>query len=90
MKTVEIIVVVGAIAGLVSVIVAVALALERRMARKIASSRLGQACPFCRSPLRQEAIRSARLEQGFEDQDVSLVCPDCSKTIYIFEKDHAA
>jgi len=31
--------------------------------------------------------RPLRLEHGYEDQDVRMVCSSCSKTVYLFEKD---
>jgi hypothetical protein len=82
-----IIVIVAVVACLIVAICAAGMALERRMARKIASSLLSQACPFCGNLFRRDTIRSARLEHGFEDQDVSVICSSCSKTVYLFEKD---
>ena len=89
-NAIDIILIAVGVACLVAAIIFVGQALERRKARKIASSHLGQACPFCGSTFRHDAIRSARLVFGFEDDDVSIVCPNCSKTVTLYEKDRAA
>jgi hypothetical protein len=86
----NIIFIVAGVACLIFTIIATGLALERRKARKLASSLFGQPCPFCGSLLGQDAIRSARLDHGFEDDDVRVVCPNCSKTVIQYEKDRAA
>ena len=77
----DIIVIVAGVACLVGAIILAGQASERREARKLALPLLGQACPFCGNPFRHDAIRSARLDFGFEDDDVSIVCSDCAKTV---------
>jgi DNA-directed RNA polymerase subunit RPC12/RpoP len=83
----DIILVVAGVGGLILVITAAGLACERRIARKLASSLLGKACPYCGSPVREDAIRSARLEHGFEDQDVAVICSNCGSKVVQYEKD---
>jgi hypothetical protein len=76
------------VASLVVSIVFVGQALERRKARKLALSLLGRACPYCSSTFHRDAIRSARLVFGFEDDDITIVCPNCSKTVTLYEKEN--
>ena len=88
MNAIDVIRIVVGIACLVVAIVFVGQALERRKARKLALLLLGRACPYCGSTFRRDAIRSARLDFGFEDDDITIVCPDCSKTVTLYEKDN--
>jgi endogenous inhibitor of DNA gyrase (YacG/DUF329 family) len=87
-NAIDVILIVVGVACLVVTIVLVGQALERRKARQIALSLLGRACPYCGSTFRREAIRSARLDFGFEDDDITIICPDCSKTVTLYEKDN--
>jgi len=87
-NAIDVILVVVGVACLVVAIVFAGQALERRKARQLALALLGRTCPHCGSAFRRDAIRSARLDFGFEDDDITIVCPDCSKTVTLYEKDN--
>lgn len=79
MTPIEIIFVVAGLAALVLCIIALGRALERRHARKLAASMVGQKCPSCGTSFRKDLLRNAEWNDGFEDSYVSVVCPDCKK-----------
>ena len=82
----EIILILLGIIGLVLGIVAAGQAFERRAARKLVSPLLGRPCPSCGNSFHPDAIRSARLEHGFDGPSyASLVCPVCSKRLALLQ-----
>ena len=86
MSATEVILILVGTIGLVFGIVAAGRALERRAARKLVSPLLGRPCPSCGGSFHLDAIRSARLEHGFDGPSYpTLVCPDCSKRWALLE-----
>ena len=80
-NTIEIFLALAAIVAFLTAIIAAGRALEASSARKRAASLLGSACPFCGISIRDDTILTARMVNGFDDDGVTVVCSNCSKSV---------